>query len=85
MATPDVMTDEAGFATLDADQLAVLEPFGERRAVVPGEVLFADGDATYDFFVILSPASSTSSAISTARTSSSPSMVRAASSASSTF
>jgi thioredoxin reductase (NADPH) len=40
--------------TLDADQLAALERFGTRRRVAAGDVLFAEGDASYDFFVILS-------------------------------
>jgi thioredoxin reductase (NADPH) len=48
------MSDEALSPTLDPGQLAVLEPFGRRRSVAPGDVLYAEGDATYDFFVILS-------------------------------
>ena len=42
--------------TLDDAQLAVLAGFGERRSVAVGDVLYADGDAGYDFFVVLSGA-----------------------------
>ena len=48
-------TDPAA-PTLDADQLALLAGFGRRRAVHPGEILYAEGDPTYDFFVVLSGA-----------------------------
>src|SRR5205085_11279296 len=40
--------------SLDDAQLAVLAGFGERRPVAVGDVLYADGDAGYDFFVVLS-------------------------------
>jgi thioredoxin reductase (NADPH) len=46
--------DDPAAATMDAEQLAILERFGERRAVAAGDVLFAEGDAGSDFFVILS-------------------------------
>src|SRR5436309_2593544 len=48
------MTDDPAAPTLDADQLALLDGFGERRSVDVGDVLYAEGDATYDFFVVLS-------------------------------
>jgi thioredoxin reductase (NADPH) len=53
------MTDEAlnsdpAAPVLDADQLAVLAGFGQRRRVERGDILYAEGDATYDFFVVLS-------------------------------
>jgi thioredoxin reductase (NADPH) len=38
---------------LDADQLEVLRGYGTERDVAAGEVLFADGDQTYDLFVML--------------------------------
>jgi thioredoxin reductase (NADPH) len=41
---------------LRPDQLALLETFGTRRTVSQGEVLFADGDETYSFFVVMSGA-----------------------------
>lgn len=44
----------ASIATLDASQLALLESLGRRRRVTPGEYLYREGDATYDFYVIVS-------------------------------
>jgi len=38
---------------LDDDQLAVLRRYGTERAVSAGDVLFADGDETYDLVVLL--------------------------------
>ena len=38
---------------LDADQLEVLRGYGTERDVAAGEVLFADGDETYDLIVML--------------------------------
>ncbi len=38
---------------LDAAQLQVLRRYGSEHDMVPGEVLFADGDETYDLIVIL--------------------------------
>src|SRR6266508_1509268 len=48
--------DDPAAPTLDDDQVAVLAGFGERRIVAAGDVLFAEGDAGYDFFVVLSGA-----------------------------
>jgi thioredoxin reductase (NADPH) len=42
--------------TLNNQQLAVLAEFGQRRTVAAGDVLYAEGDATYDFYVVLSGA-----------------------------
>jgi hypothetical protein len=57
---PGMIEDPAGAdpasPKLDAEQLATLTGFGERRAVRPGDVLFAEGDPGYDFFVVLSGA-----------------------------
>ncbi len=39
--------------TLDADQLEVVRRYGTERDVSAGEVLFADGDETYDLIVML--------------------------------
>jgi thioredoxin reductase (NADPH) len=44
------------FPRLDDDQLARLLAVGELRKVAPGEVLFQDGDDSYDFFVVESGA-----------------------------
>ena len=38
---------------LDAAQLEVLRRYGTERDVAAGEVLFADGDETYDLIVML--------------------------------
>src|SRR6266699_2520565 len=51
------MADDAvAFPTLDDSELAVLEALGSRRSVAVGEYLYREGDATYDFYVILSGA-----------------------------
>jgi thioredoxin reductase (NADPH) len=44
------------FPRLDDDQRARLLAVGELRKVVPGEVLFQEGDDSYDFFVVESGA-----------------------------
>ncbi len=44
------------FPSLDEDQRARLRAAGRLRSVEPGEVLFRDGDAGYDFFVVESGA-----------------------------
>ena len=44
------------FPRLNDDQRARLLAAGELRKVVPGEVLFTDGDDSYDFFVVESGA-----------------------------
>ncbi len=41
---------------LRPDQLALLETFGTRRRVAVGDVLFADGDESYSFFVVMAGA-----------------------------
>jgi thioredoxin reductase (NADPH) len=51
-ATPP--TDDPAAPTLTDAQLAVLAGFGEGRPIAAGDVLYAEGDATYDFFVVLS-------------------------------
>ncbi|HLJ07384.1 MAG TPA: cyclic nucleotide-binding protein, partial [Acidimicrobiia bacterium] len=48
------MTEDPSAPTLTAEQLSVLERFGRRRRVDAGEILYAEGDATYDFYVMLS-------------------------------
>ena len=52
---PVETADRSGaFPRLDDGQLAAFEAIGERRRVQRGDVLFREGDAHYDFFVILS-------------------------------
>ena len=58
-AAPAVQFEETrdrqgAFPRLSDDQIAALEAEGTRRRVEAGEFLFRDGDATYDFFVVLS-------------------------------
>ena len=48
--------DVVAFPTLDDSELAVLQALGSRRSVAMGEYLYREGDATYDFYVILSGA-----------------------------
>ncbi|MGA4544302.1 FAD-dependent oxidoreductase [Uniformispora flossi] len=53
----DVVPDEnpawTPVAPLTGDQLDTLAALGERRPAAAGETLFAAGDASYDFFVVL--------------------------------
>src|SRR3989442_13252245 len=48
--------DVVAFPTLGDSELAVLQALGSRRSVAVGEYLYREGDATYDFYVILSGA-----------------------------
>ena len=47
---------DAAAATLDSHQLAALDALGTRRSVAVGEYLYREGDAAYDFFVVVSGA-----------------------------
>jgi thioredoxin reductase (NADPH) len=47
---------DGAFPRLDSEQRARLRAAGEVRSVQPGEVLFREGDAGYDFFVVESGA-----------------------------
>ena len=49
-----MVDDPAVFPALGEAQIAVLEALGTRRPVQPGELLYREGDAAYDFFVVLS-------------------------------
>jgi thioredoxin reductase (NADPH) len=40
--------------TLDASEIAAIDALGKRRSVSAGEYLYREGDARYDFFVIVS-------------------------------
>src|SRR4051812_27495989 len=53
-AAEDTFDRDTGFPRLTEEQLELLESVGERRAVSTGDMLFRAGDATYDFFVVLS-------------------------------
>ena len=48
--TPDLY---GAFPRLSDEQIETLAAHGERRRPRPGEVLFREGDRSYDFFVIL--------------------------------
>ena len=48
--------DPAAFPTLDDNQLTALDALGTRRSVAAGEYLYREGDASYDFYVIVSGA-----------------------------
>ncbi|MGD0881923.1 MAG: FAD-dependent oxidoreductase [Acidimicrobiales bacterium] len=49
------MADDAiAFPTLGDSEIAGLETLGVRRSVAAGEFLYREGDASYDFYVILS-------------------------------
>src|SRR5262245_31775252 len=54
MTTQDPGTDPFLAPPLDADQLALLRRYGKERPTTSGQVLFREGDRTYDFIVILS-------------------------------
>jgi thioredoxin reductase (NADPH) len=51
METPD---REGAFPTLSDAELAILESAGRRVALAPGETLYRAGDATNDFYAVLS-------------------------------
>jgi thioredoxin reductase (NADPH) len=53
-AGSDIQAASRVNAPLTAEQIAMLEPEGEVRPTVAGEVLFREGDRGYDFIVILS-------------------------------
>jgi thioredoxin reductase (NADPH) len=48
------MSDGQDVQTVNAAELAVLEPLGTRRQVEAGEYLYREGDPAYDFYVVLS-------------------------------
>ncbi len=50
------MADDAAFPELGDHELAELEQLGTRRPVAAGEYLYREGDAAYDFYVMLSGA-----------------------------
>lgn len=46
--------DDGAIPSIDASELALLDSLGSRRAVRAGEYLYREGDAAYDFHVVLS-------------------------------
>jgi thioredoxin reductase (NADPH) len=48
--TPD---RHGAYPRLSAEQIAALAPRGHPQATTPGDVLFREGDPSYDFHVIL--------------------------------
>lgn len=49
-----MVDDAVTFPTLGQPEIAILEALGTRRSVVVGEYLYREGDASYDFYVVLS-------------------------------
>ena len=47
------MASDEAFPTLTPDDLGVLESFGVRRTIAVGDVLFRNGDPSYDFYAIV--------------------------------
>ncbi|HKR50085.1 MAG TPA: FAD-dependent oxidoreductase [Pseudonocardiaceae bacterium] len=52
-ALPETPNLEGAYPRLDQAQLDTLEPYGERRPIHAGEVLYAEGDPSESFYVIL--------------------------------
>src|SRR4051794_26414776 len=48
-----IYSSTAALPTLDAGQIARVREYATERAIEPGDVLFAAGDPTADFFVVL--------------------------------
>jgi thioredoxin reductase (NADPH) len=46
--------DPEAFPTLDDADLAVFEALGTRRSIAVGDYLYREGDASYDFYVVVS-------------------------------
>ncbi|MDQ1510980.1 MAG: thioredoxin reductase [Actinomycetota bacterium] len=46
--------DPEAFPTLDDADLAVFEALGTRRSIAAGDYLYREGDASYDFYVVVS-------------------------------
>ncbi len=54
MSMSDADSSDSSIPTLDAAEIAFLEPLGTRQQVDAGHYLFRAGDAGYDFYVVLS-------------------------------
>ena len=51
-----MVDDAVAFPTLEEPEIAYLSALGTRRSVAVDEYLYREGDASYDFYVILSGA-----------------------------
>ena len=51
-----MLDDQVAFPTLDASEIAAIDGLGSRRSVSAGEYLYREGDARYDFYVVVSGA-----------------------------
>ncbi|MDQ1534260.1 MAG: thioredoxin reductase [Actinomycetota bacterium] len=51
-----MIDDPAAFPTLDDAGIAVFDALGTRQPVAEGDYLYREGDATYDFYVVVSGA-----------------------------
>jgi thioredoxin reductase (NADPH) len=56
VGVPEPANRNGAFPRLDAEQRARLRAVGEVREVQPGEILFREGDESYDFFLVESGA-----------------------------
>lgn len=50
------MTADFAIPTLDESEIALFDALGTRRRVEPGEYLYQEGDAAYDFYIVVSGA-----------------------------
>jgi thioredoxin reductase (NADPH) len=51
-----MLDGQVAFPTLDGSEIAAIETLGSRRSVAAGEYLYREGDARYDFYVVVSGA-----------------------------
>src|SRR5260221_13524413 len=51
-----MVDDQTAFPTLDASEIAAIDALGARRSVSAGDYLYREGDARYDFYVVVSGA-----------------------------
>ncbi len=51
-----MVDDQIAFPTLDASEIAAIDALGARRSVSAGDYLYREGDARYDFYVVVSGA-----------------------------
>ena len=56
MPEPPMSEDVEAFPRLDGADLALFDALGSRRSMAAGEFLYREGDATYDFYVVVSGA-----------------------------
>ena len=51
-----MLDDQVAFPTLDDSEIAAIEALGSRRSISAGDYLYREGDAHYDFYVVVSGA-----------------------------